>query len=246
MGKKLTEAGRLKLRPLCIYGSDIAPESAIPSTSLNRCIARAVYMSAVNDQTPAFYISSGLEGCCGGGQHWMGFQAAHPKLKYFVTIGTPDFHGGAAEHLKASPELFEEQSQRSGKITPVKYVVVSPITPNVEDKDIRSIVLFGGCEQIRNLAGLAAYHSADPFYKVLMSAGPTCATMITFPAGMAENAPKDSAFVGPTDPTGNVWLPPDLMAMGIPTSVARQMAADVDGSFIGKRSKVAYPVRKVP
>jgi hypothetical protein len=42
---------------------------------------------------------------------WMGLAEPHPKLKYFVTVGTPDFHGGAAEHLKATPELFDEQKE---------------------------------------------------------------------------------------------------------------------------------------
>jgi hypothetical protein len=47
--------------------------------------------------------------------------------------------------------------------------------------------------------------------------------MIAFPAGMAENAPKDSAYVGPVDPTGNPWLPSELMIMGIPSRLAHQM-----------------------
>jgi hypothetical protein len=58
---------------------------------------------------------------------------------------------------------------------------------------------------------------------------------------MAENVPKDSAYVGPTDPTGNTWLPPDLMIMGIPIALAQQMALDLDESFICKQDKVAYP-----
>jgi hypothetical protein len=65
--------------------------------------------------------------------------------------------------------------------------------------------------------------------------------MITFSAGMAENAPKDSAYVGPTDPTGNTWLPPELMLMGIPIALAQQMASDLDESFICRRSRIAYP-----
>jgi hypothetical protein len=69
--------------------------------------------------------------------------------------------------------------------------------------------------------------------------------MITFPAGMAENAPKDSAYIGPTDPTGNPWLPPELMIMGIPIALAQQMAADLDESFVCRRSKIAYPEKRV-
>jgi hypothetical protein len=68
--------------------------------------------------------------------------------------------------------------------------------------------------------------------------------MLTFPAGMAENAPKDSAYVGPTDPTGNSWLPSDLMVMGIPAELAQQMADDMEESFICKRSKIAYPEKR--
>ncbi len=55
-----------------------------------------------------------------------------------------------------------------------------------------------------------------------------------------------SAFVGPVDPTGNLWFPPDLMVMGIPAALARQMAADVDASFIGKRSRIAFPEHRIP
>jgi hypothetical protein len=65
--------------------------------------------------------------------------------------------------------------------------------------------------------------------------------MITYPAGMAAEAPKDSAFIGPVDPTGNIWFPPDLMVMGIPLVLAQQMAADADVSFIGRRGRIAYP-----
>jgi hypothetical protein len=35
------------------------------------------------------------------------------------------------------------------------------------------------------------------------------------------------------------------MIMGIPASLAWQMAADKDDSFIGKRSKLAYPDKRI-
>ncbi len=185
------------------------------------------------------------EKCCPGGMEWTGLSEPHPMLKYFVTVGTPDFHGGAAEHLKASPELFEEGKKRAGRITPPgKYIVIGPCTDDISPDTIRSIILFAGSEQTRNLCGLVQFNSSDPFFKTLISGGPTCATMITFPAGMAENAPKDSAYVGPTDPTGNPWLPPDLMTIGIPVELAHQMAANIEESFICKRSKIAYPEKR--
>lgn len=242
LGKKLIEAGKLKLRPLCVYGTDEIPEGAIPSYKVDRCVAKAVYISALFEETPPLYIEAGHEQCCAGGMAWMGLAEPHPKLKYFVTVGTPDFHGGAAEHLKATPELFDEQRKRAGKILPHgKYTVITPCTHNLAPETVRSFIVFAGSEPIRNLCGLAQFSSSDPFFKTVIPGGPTCATMIAFPAGMAENAPKNSAYIGPVDPTGNTWLPPELMTMGIPSGLAQQMGADLEESFICKRSKIAYP-----
>lgn len=246
LGKKLIEAGRLKLRPLCVYGTNEIPPGAVPSYKVDHCIAKVTYTAALYDKMPLFYIEAGHEHCCGGGLVWMGFAEPHPKLKYFVTVGTPDFRGGAAEHLKATAELFDEQKKRAGKVTPPgKYIVIAPCTDDIGPEAIRSLILFAGAEQIRNLCGLAQFSNSDPFSRTLIPGGATCAMMITFPSGMAEHAPKDSAYVGPTDPTGNIWLPSDLLIMGIPAPVAQQMAADLDESFIGKRNKVAYPEKRV-
>jgi hypothetical protein len=242
LGKKLTSAGRLELRPICVYCTDEIPEGALPSYTVDRCIAKAVYTSALFDETPPLYIEAAHEQCCAGGMVWLGLAEPHPKLKYFVTVGTPDFRGGAAEYLKATPELFEDAMKRAGKITPFgKYIVFGPCTDDIAPEKIRSLILFAGSEQIRNLCCLAQFNSSDIFFKTVIPGGPTCSMMLAFPAGMAENAPKDSAYVGPTDPTGNPWLPPSLMIMGIPAALAQQMAADLEESFICKRSKIAYP-----
>lgn len=232
----------MELRLLCVYGTDEIPEGAIQSYKVDRCIAKAIYTSALFKDTPPLYIEAAREQCCGGGITWTGLGEPHPRLKYFVTVGIPDFRGGAAEHLKASPELFEESIKRVGKITPPgKYIVIRSYNDDIAPEAVRSLILFAGSEQIRNLCGLAHFNNSDPFFKTLIPDGPTCATMITFPAGMAMNAPKDSAYIGPVDPTSNPWLPSDLMIMGIPAALAQKMAIDVGESFICKRSKIAYP-----
>lgn len=244
--EKLAKAGRLKLRPLCVYGSEEIPQGAVPSFTIDRCIAKAVYTAALYETIPPLFVDPSHDQCCLGGMVHMGFDEPHPMLKYFVTVGTPEFRGGAAEHLKATPELFDEQRKRAGKITPLsKYIVISPCIDSISLEKIRSVILFAGNEQIRNLCGLAQFNSSDPFFKTLIPAGASCSTMITFPAGMAENAPKDSAYVGPTDPTGNSWLPSELMVMGIPIVLAQQMADDLDESFICKRGRIAYPDNRV-
>ena len=245
LGEKLKEAGRLKLRPLCVYGSNEIPEGAVPSYQVDQCIAKAIYTSALFENTPSLYLDVSHEKCCIGGRTYTGLIEPHPLISYFVTVGTPDFMGGVAEHLKAAPELMDEGLKKVGKITPPgKYIIIRSCIDDISSEIIKSIILFGGCEQIRNLSALSQFNSSDFFFKTLIPGGPICATMLTFPAGMAENAPKGSSYVGPSDPTGNTWFPPDLLIMGIPIELAKQMATDLEESFICKRSKIAYPDKR--
>jgi hypothetical protein len=58
---------------------------------------------------------------------------------------------------------------------------------------------------------------------------------------MAENAPADTAFMGPQDPTQNHSFPPDMMALGIPAEMAALMVKNLDDSFIIRRAQVAFP-----
>ena len=152
LGQKLVKAGRLKLRPMCVYFTDEIPQDARPSYTIDRCIAKAVYTAALFEETPHLYVDACQEQCCPGGMVWMGFNEPHPMLKYFVTVGTPDFRGGAAEHLKATPELFEEQRKRAGEVTPPgKYIVIGPCADDITLDKIRSLILFAESEQIRKL-----------------------------------------------------------------------------------------------
>ena len=246
LGQKFSLAGRLELNPLCVFGSEEPPSGAVVASSLNRCIARAMLMMASKDEASAIYISSDDKGCCPGGLAWLGLIEMPQTTKYFVSTGRKDFRGGAAEHLKATPDLFERSVEARGKVTPPgKYIVVQDCSSVSGNPGVKSILCFGSAEQVRNLAGLAHFSTADPFSPVIMPWGPSCATFVTYPAGMAAKAPKMAAFTGPVDPTGNAWLSPDLMAMGIPIEKAREMARNLEESFIIKRPKVAYPERRL-
>ena len=88
---------------------------------------------------------------------------------------------------------------------------------------------------------LVHFNRDDPFSPVIVPWGPSCSTFITYPAGMAERAPTRTAFMGPQDPTQNRTLPPGMMVIGIPAGVALEMAANLENSFVVKRSRVAFP-----
>jgi hypothetical protein len=91
------------------------------------------------------------------------------------------------------------------------------------------------------MAALIHFDRDDPFSPVIVPRGSSCSTFITFPAGLAENTPRDTAFMGPQDPTQNHSLPPEMMALGIPAAMAERMVNNLDASFITRRPQVAFP-----
>ena len=247
IGRRLESAGKLKKRSICVYGSDSIPEGAVPSTNISSCLAKAILSLSAHEKAPPIFVGEEtIEECCGGGVAMLGFRPHSPGIKFFVSYGSPDFMNGAAEYLRATPELFEENQRRIGKITPPgKYVVIRACADlPLEDPGVRSILVFGIAEQVRNLCALVHFRSRDPFNEVVLPQGPSCASFVTYAAGMAANAPKEAVFLGPEDPTGNTWFPQDYLSLAIPISMARKMCDDMDQSFIVKRPKVADPTRR--
>jgi hypothetical protein len=245
IGVKLKQAGRLTSAPLCIYGSESVPENGVPIKDLNRCIANAIFNLSLRDDIQKIYIGEDvLEGCCPGGQSWFGYKSFLPQLNYFISTGTKDFRGGAAEFLLANPDLAEQQLKLVGNITPLgKYTVIQK-AESIEggDIDVRAFLCFGYSEQIRNLCSLA-YFQPERGFLVKMPWGPSCASFVTYPAGLV-NDQKKNVIIGPTDPTGNHWFPQNYLSLGIPIETAKRMANDLDSSFIMKRPEIAYPKKR--
>ncbi len=243
IGEKITIAGRLKLKPLCVYGSGSIPDGAIPITSIDRCLAKAIFMAALSKNSPPLYFGRNtLGGCCPGGIGWTGYGKLAPIISYFISYGKKEYRNGEAEYLKASPEAVEKTREAIGTITPPgTYTIVRPCDGVGEDPGVRSVICFADAERIRNLCSLIHFRSVDPFNPVKAAWGPVCATLLTYPAALAEKAPGDSAYIGPMEPTGNAWFPGDHMALGIPLKVAIGICEDLDHTFVMKRPHVAYP-----
>ncbi len=246
IGNRLTQAGRLKAFPLCIYGSDTYPNNALPLNEINRCLAHAIFSMSIDKKINSIYIGNDvLNGCCPGGQAWFGFKEFTPNLKFFLSTGSKDFRNGAAEYLIADPEFAEKRLNSIGKIKPLgKYIVIR----KCDDMDevnfkVHAFLCFGNSEQIRNLCSLAYFRPEEGF-RIEMPWGPSCASFVTYVTGMAESFPNNRIILGPTDPTGNWWFPQDFLSIGIPFIIAKRLAEDVEQSFISKRPKIAYPDKR--
>lgn len=243
IGSRIKGAFHLSTRPLAVYGSEVLPPDIKPMTGVNRCYAVAMFRMAAGNDIPAIYVCADTAGgCCQGGLYHTGFIPVPDHIKYFVSTGKKDVRGGAAEYLKASPELVERCDIAAGPIHPPgKYLIVQACETLPPDTTVRSICCFGTGEQIRNMAALVHFDRDDPFSPVIAPWGSSCSTFITFPAGLAENTPRNTAFMGPLDPTQNYSLPPEMMALGIPADIAVRMANNLDASFIVRRPQVAFP-----
>ena len=248
IGKTLAQAGKLRTRPLCVYGSPKVPEGVAASTSISTCVARAILTVALHEKEPPIYVAAEMpEACCEGGLAHFGFIEFNPGIKYFVSTGRKNFRNGAAEYLRANPELVEENRKRMGRVTPPgRYLIISPCSDLPDgDPGVRSVLCFGVAEQIRNMCSLVHFRSGEPFHAVLVPQGAACASFVSYAAGMVEHAPAEAVVVGPCDPTGNYWFPEDYLSLAIPIVIARRMAEDVEDSFLTKRAAVAYPEHRI-
>jgi hypothetical protein len=240
VGAGLARAVNMRARPICVYGSDSIPDDGVEAASIGTCVAGAMYSLAVSRDT--FPLYAGLDGgrfCrCMGGPAWFGYGPFDPGLMGLISTGSKDMKGVAPKLLKKNEKVTCDTYNALGKIRPLgRYTIMRACDGVEEDPGVQCIVCFATGEQVRDLCALAHFRSGDAFAAVSLPWGPSCATLVTYPAGMAENMPKGRVSVGPTDPSAREWLPEGYMAIGIPVKTARQMARDVETSFISKRAR---------
>ena len=244
LGELIATTFRLGTKPIAVHASDEPPEGAILLSSVHRCIATAMVRMSRGDAPPVVYLGRDAKsGCCPGGLSHTGYIKRPPAISYFVSSGRPGIPDAPAEYLKASPDLVDACFAAVGAITPLGRYLIIRTTESVpvQFTGVRAMSFFGRAEQVRNLVAQVHFDRAEPFYPVLVPWGPACATLVTYPAGMAANAPPESAFLGPQDPTLNYALPPDILGIGLPVDVAQRVGENIGNSFISKRTEVAFP-----
>jgi hypothetical protein len=245
LGRALGEGARLELRSLCVFESHEAPSGSQPFGSVDRCLAKAVYLCAKGEQGTMHIGPDASSGVCPGGLVWTGLAEMAEGLKYFISTGSPSFRHGEAEHLKRDPDMVVASRTRVGRIrAPMRYLCVTPCHEFKEGMGTpKAILLFAGAEQARNLLALQHFGTPEVFTSTGAPWGPSCASFLSYPAGLTTNCPDHMMIIGPLDPTGNHWLPPGTLSLGIPLPVARRMVEDLPRSFLVKRAAVAFPRR---
>ncbi len=243
INERLTAAGRLNYRPIYVYGSDIAPKGAVQVSSIlqagHRCLAKAMFKQSAHEGIPPIFLGKdALKGCCYGAQSWLGF-IDFPRSMEDMLVGKSD---DEAMFLKSSPEVCRLSLQNIGRITPPADYIVTSTAADIAGKPVvLSVVCFGSAEQIRNLCALVHFDETRIFDPIMAPWGSHCSLFVAYPAGMAANAPKNTAFLGPNAPDGNSWFPEDIMALSMPIGMARHICEKYGASFAVKVPEMAYP-----
>ena len=250
IGEKFKSFLKLETFPLVIYESEYLPEDAVPMCAVHGCVAKSIFLSSTSDTNPLYINHRTLKGSCPGSMTYLGFAKPANFIKYFVSTGKENVRGGEAEYLKSSPEEVEKFLKSIGAVKQIENNLIIQrceyikyeLEVALQNKiNLKSILIFGNGEQIRNLASLVYFENENTFTSISMPFGPACASFITYPTGMAEKTPKKTSFIGPTDPTGNIWFPSDCLAMGLPIEIAISLYENIDSSFLSKRPEVAFP-----
>ena len=236
-------AGRLGLKPLCVYGAAAVPAGVVKVPEVvkagHRCLAKALLLVSAGEADGVYMGGDAIKGVCQGSLGWLGLTAFSEDICNDLSTGGDD-----PMYLKESPGCAAWTLKKMGKVTfPNKYLIMQACE-KAGDTVPLSYLCFGDAEQIRNLCGLVHFGSDSPFGQIDAPWGSFCATFIAYPAGLAKGAPKDTAFIGPAAPDGNAWFPPEMMAIGMPAKIAARMADDVEQSFVVKCPETTYPAKR--
>jgi len=243
MGEALRKGAHLGPKALCVFESKEVPEGSKPFGMVDRCVAKAVFMCAKGEVSSLHLGPESRSGVCPGGQTWTGLTEMAEGLRYFISTGTPDFRHGEAEFLKRDPDMVTRSKDIVGLIRPPdRYLCVMPCDDFQASLGVpRAILLFAEAEQLRNLLALHHFGTPDIFTSTSAPWGPSCASFLSYPAGLSANCPAHALIIGPVDPTGNNWMPPGMMSLGIPIQQAERMVKDMPASFLTKRAHIAFP-----
>jgi hypothetical protein len=235
IGESLANAAHMKTSPICVFGSDRAPENAIRSSRINSCLAQSMYEIAEGRiDSPVYARGEAVQSFCRciGGPAWFGYAKFDPQLPGMMSTGSVKAKQ-SGKHLKKDEELARQTYESVGNTKTLgRHVVISRCADIKEDPGVKCIICFAGGEMIRDLCALAHFRSHGVFNLISFPWGTACATMVTYPAGMAENSDSARIYLGPTDPSAKSWMPENYLAMGIPVEIARKMAQDIDASFL--------------
>lgn len=172
--------------------------------------------------------------CCAGALLWFGFRTFPQDISNMFSADSPS---PGSMRIKSSTEVCQNTLRSMGRMVPLgRYIITQPLESiHAETNDVRSILCFGNAAQLRDLGALVHFGDSRAYSAIMAPWGSGCAIFVSYPSGMAMDAPKDTAFLGPMTPEAEGWLPEDTLALALPIDLAIRMAEGFERSFAARR-----------
>ena len=212
---------------------------------VNRCFAVSLYRMAAGHEIPAIYVGAGAtEGCCLGGLYHVGYIPVPDDIKYFVSTCRKDVRGGAAEFLKASPDLGRAL-HGSGRADPpageipcragMRGASRSPCRRSFPSASS------GTAEHIRNMAALVHFDRDDPFSPVIVPVGLVLLDIYHVPGRACGKYAQKYRVHGPAGPHPEPFAPSGNDGAGVPRGDGRADGREPRCIVCHPGPQVAFP-----
>ncbi len=212
--------------PVAFYYTDQADAGEAGAGPLARCLIANLGRVRRGE---SLRFGSGTIGCPGG-KRYLGYASEiRPGFEFFLSCGIPGKMEG--ERYKKSPELVRQIMAATPKFeAPGRFVVFKRwgVLEPGEEPDV--IIFFARPDVLSGLFTLASFDVAESS-GVIAPFAAGCGSIVLYPyLERASASPR--CVIGMFDPSARPYVGADELTFAVPFSKFKQMAANMDESFL--------------
>ncbi len=208
------------------YTDEVGEADRRDSRDAGHCVVAAL---ARVREGHTFVFAKESPGCLGW-KRYTGFsRTLRPDFEYFLSCGIPGRLEG--ERYKQSPELVKRfLADRPGFDAPARFLVFKRWDRLGPADEPAAVVFFAPPDVLSGLFALANYDRADP-HGVIAPMGSGCSQIVAHVYDEARSeAPR--CVLGMFDVSARPQVRPGELTFAVPFARFRQMAAEMDESFL--------------
>ncbi|NLH48594.1 MAG: DUF169 domain-containing protein [Myxococcales bacterium] len=221
----------LPLKPLALYYAAEKPADALGYEGIGRgkCIVSLVYRAARKNCAAAFDLAN--HGCPGAGLY-LGYRkmSERPDLHYFLSCGIAGKMEG--ERYIKTPELARVRLDGMPSFAaPAPYCIFQPLEQIPAGTEPLAVIFLVPPDILSALVILADFANPENESNTAVHFASGCGHLVAWPIAEAAR-PHPRAVLGMFDISARPTVPPEVLSYTIPAALLREMAANLDESFL--------------
>jgi hypothetical protein len=231
ISRRFQEELLLPVKPLALYYAAEKPADALGYEGIGRgkCIVSLVFHAARKDRAAAFDVAN--HGCPGAGLY-LGYRkiSERPDLPYFLSCGIKGKMEG--ERYLKTPELARHRLDGMPSFAaPAPYCIFQPLDQIPDGVDPLAVIFLVPPDILSALVTLADFNNPDNESNTAVHFAAGCGHLVAWPLAEAAR-PSPRAVLGMFDISARPGVAPEILSYTIPTALLREMAANIDESFL--------------